>query len=353
VKRRAFIAAGFAPPAFAQVQRGRAFAFPRDHGAHLETRTEWWYATGWTGTPEAPRCGFQLTFFRSRTGLAEALPGRFAPRQVLFAHAAVTDLQAQRHHHSQRIARWSGRRDSALAFASTEDGEVRLADWSFVREAGAWRARLPAADFGLDLLLAPTQPPMLQGDAGFSRKGPLEAQASHYYSEPQLAASGALTLGSARLPVQGRAWLDREWSDAYLAPDAVGWDWVGFNLFDGSALMAFRIRLADGSTLWAGGGWRPASGAVRDFTPAEVRFTPGRRWTSPATRAAYPVEWMLATPAAEWRVRSLLDAQEMDSRANSGGVYWEGLSELLDGNGRRVGLGYLEMTGYAAKLRMS
>ncbi|MFO1271659.1 MAG: carotenoid 1,2-hydratase [Rubrivivax sp.] len=352
MRRRALLLAAVAAPAFGEIRRGRAFAFPRDHGAHLEARTEWWYATGWTGTPEAPRCGFQLTFFRSRTGLAEDLPGRFAARHLLFAHAAVTDLQARRHRHAQRIARWSGQRDSALAFASTEDAELRLADWSFVREGGRYRTRLPAADFALDLQLTPAQPPMLQGDAGFSRKGPLESQASHYYSEPQLAVAGALDLAGTPLAATGRAWLDREWSDSYLAPEAVGWDWVGFNLFDGSALMAFRVRRADGSTLWAGGGWRAAGSTVRDFAPAEVTFTPGRRWTSPATQAAYPVEWTLATPAGRFGVRSLLDAQELDSRANTGAVYWEGLSELVDAAGRRVGLGYLEMTGYAAKLRM-
>ena len=51
------------------------------------------------------------------------------------------------------------------------------------------------------------------------------------------------------------------------------------------------------------------------------------------------------------RVRALLHDQELDSRASTGAIYWEGLSELLDAGGRRVGLGYLEMTGYAARLR--
>ena len=81
-------------------------------------------------------------------------------------------------------------------------------------------------------------------------------------------------------------------------------------------------------------------------------MTPGRRWRSPGSGAVYPVEWQLQTPAGRWTVRALHDAQELDSRASTGTIYWEGLSELLDAAGRRIGLGYLEMTGYAAPLKL-
>ena len=112
------------------------------------------------------------------------------------------------------------------------------------------------------------------------------------------------------------------------------------------------LRRRDCSALWVGGSYRPAAGAVQAFGPNAVRFKPGRRWQSPATAASYPVQWQVDTPAGTFGVRALADAQELDSRASTGTVYWEGLSELLDAQGRRVGLGYLEMTGYAAPLRM-
>ena len=205
---------------------------------------------------------------------------------------------------------------------------------------------MPARGFALDLTLTRIQPLLLQGDGGFSRKGPEEAQASHYVSEPQLLATSAD--GS-----RGRAWLDHEWSDILLHPQAVGWDWIGINLFDGSALTAFVLRRRDGSALWAGGSFRAAGGAVQAFTPEQVRFTAGRRWQSPGSGTAYPVQWHVDTPAGRFEVRALLDAQELDSRQSTGTIYWEGLSELLGAQGRRVGLGYLEMTGYAAPLRLN
>ena len=348
--RRAWLLGLLAPLAQAQgnddaVRRGRPLAFPRDHGAHLQARTEWWYATGWLGSEAAPTAGFQITFFRSRTGLAQHSRSRFAARHLLFAHAALTTLSNGVHRHDQRIARWSGSVPSALGQAAINDGDVRLGPWALRRDASAWQARVPARDFTLDLKLAPTQPVLLQGDAGFSRKGPDEAQASHYYSEPQLLA----TTGTGE---QGRAWLDHEWSDQILHPEAVGWDWIGMNLFDGGALTAFVLRRRDGSALWVGGSFRAAGGAVQAFGPNAVRFKPGRRWQSPATAASYPVRWQVDTPVGTFSVRALADAQELDSRASTGTVYWEGLSELLDAQGRRVGLGYLEMTGYAAPLRM-
>ncbi|MBP6270629.1 MAG: carotenoid 1,2-hydratase, partial [Rhizobacter sp.] len=176
--------------------------------------------------------------------------------------------------------------------------------------------------------------------------------ASHYYSQPQLAVSGSVTRDGKTLPVRGTAWLDHEWSDSLLDPAAVGWDWIGMNLDDGAALTAFRLRGVDGRTVYGGGSFRSVGGTMRTFAANEVSFTPGRQWSSAASRARYPVEWDLDTPAGRFRVRALLDAQELDSRASTGSIYWEGLSELQDEQGRRIGGGYLEMTGYAARLSL-
>lgn len=345
------------------VKRGRGLVFPRDHGAHLDARTEWWYATGWL---DDARLGFQVTFFRSRTGLADSpaspsIPSsRFAPRQLLFAHAAITDVATGRHLHDERIVRWSGDTASATARASQADADVHIGTWRLWREpAGAdtstparWLSRIATRSFTLDLTMTRTQPLLLQGEAGFSRKGPDESQASHYYSEPQLDTRARITREGRTVEATGRAWIDHEWSQQILHPAAVGWDWIGMNLLDGSALTAFRLRRLDGSALWAGGSFRAAGAATVSFASDTVRWSPGRRWRSPATAAEYPVGWRIDTPAGAFEVRALLDAQELDSRGSTGAVYWEGLSELLDAQGQRVGIGYLEMTGYAAPLRL-
>jgi predicted secreted hydrolase len=355
----------------------RALRFPADLGAHPDTRTEWWYVTGWLvpaeapgeaapdrpATAAAPMFGFQVTFFRSRTDVPTDTPSRFAARQLVFAHAALTDLAAGRLRHDQRLARAG----FGVAEAATGDTALVLRDWSLRRDDGpvadgAYRARVVsrAQGFAFDLAFSPTRPLLLQGDAGLSRKGPDPRQASHYYSRPQLAVSGRLQreARAPALPVRGRAWLDHEWSETLLHPEAVGWDWIGMNLHDGAALTAFRLRRRDGSTVWTGGSFRPSGAAavqVFDGGADTVRFEPLRWWNSPATGARYPVEWRVRTPAGSFVVRALLEAQELDSRGSTGSVYWEGISELLAddvADRRRVGLGYLEMTGYAGALRL-
>lgn len=338
----------------------RALVFPRDHGSHPDLRTEWWYITG-HARAEGRLWGFQITFFRSRVDAAQDLQSAFAARQLVFAHAALTDVQGARQLHDQRIARAG----FGIAQALENDCDIRLRDWSLQRlpaaapGASRYAIRAQADGFALALDCTSTQPVLLQGDAGLSRKGPEPGQASYYYSQPQLAVTGSITLDGRRMAVaeapapDNRAWMDHEWSEALMAPDAVGWDWIGMNLTDGAALTAFQLRRADGSALWAGGSWRAAGTSVAQaFGPAQVRFTPQRHWRSPASGASYPVQWRVDTPAGSFAVEALLGAQELDSRGSTGATYWEGLSLLRDAAGREVGRGYLEMTGYAQRLRL-
>ncbi|WPH12300.1 lipocalin-like domain-containing protein [Variovorax paradoxus] len=349
LSRRSLLLAALAAAPAGWALPARTLQFPRDFGSHPDLQTEWWYITGHAKTPAGREFGFQVTFFRSRVDAAEGLRSAFAARNLVFAHAAVTDLEGRVLLHDQRIARAG----FGVASASEADTDVRLRDWSLVRrENGSYSARIPAGEFSLDLRFTPTQPVLLQGKAGLSRKGPEETQASYYYSEPQLRTQGRLTLKGQAFDVDGIAWLDHEWSEALMHPEAVGWDWIGMNLDDGSALTAFRLRRRDGSALWAGGSFRTRDGALRVFNNDEVRFESANTWTSPRTQAKYPTRWRVQTPSGSFEVRALLDDQELDSRGSTGGVYWEGLSDLVDAQGRRVGRGYLEMTGYAAPLRL-
>jgi predicted secreted hydrolase len=334
----------------------KALAFPRDHGAHPELRTEWWYLTGYAdaGTAAQQRLiGFQITFFRSRIDAAQSLQSRFAAKQLLFAHAAFTDITAQKHWHDQRIAR------AGFGIAQTSDAttDVKLRDWTLRRnQDGSYTSKIPARDFTLDLQFTPTQALLLQGQQGLSRKGPEEKQASYYYSQPQLSTQGSITQSGKSIPIkQGTAWLDHEWSEEILHPEAGGWDWIGMNLLDGSSLTAFQLRRKDGSALWAGGSLRsPRSTTI--FSPTDVQFKAGTQssavWQSPSSGGRYPVQWQVKTSRDNFTVRALMNAQELDSRSSTGTVYWEGLADLLDVQGKLVGRGYLEMTGYAGKLQI-
>ena len=183
--------------AYPHVVPGVELEFPRDEGAHPGYRIEWWYVTGWVQDEAGAPLGFQVTFFRVRPGLGESNPSRFAARQVLFGHAAVADPAHGKLRHAER----SAREGFDLAFAREGRVDVRIDDWRLRQDGDRYRAVVRGDDFALQLDLDREQPPLLQGDRGFSRKGPLEPSASYYYSLPHLRVSGEVTIdGRARRP---------------------------------------------------------------------------------------------------------------------------------------------------------
>lgn len=382
---------------FTPVLPGHAPVFPRDGGAHPGFRTEWWYVTGWVTDSAGVERGFQLTFFRVRTGIGEGSRSRFAPSQLMLAHAAIADPARGRLRQAERAERAL----PPLAGAAEGQPRVWIGDWSLEQQGDRYRSRVQAQDFAFDLDFISDRAPLLNGESGFSRKAADPRHASHYYSRPQLQVSGHLVLDGKTLAVQGRAWLDHEWSSELMPAQARGWDWIGINLHDGGALMAFRLRDAEGRALWTALSLRAGDRAQADRTwqgPDVLRFVPQRFWRSPRTGIEYPVEWSLTLsapgePLRHLRLIPLFDDQELDSRRSTGALYWEGAVRLVEetsgeslcgvsvpgrglsgcsefrspgtdaphtaGQGsamaaaaRELGRGYLEMTGYAERLEL-
>ncbi len=320
---------------------------PADHGSHPDYRTEWWYVTGWLATGGGEPVGFQVTFFRTRPDVPAGNPSAFAPKQLVIAHAALSDTRLGRLRHAERIARAG----HGLAGADAADTHVWLDGWHLERDGEAYRTRVEGEGFAFELALEATQPAMINGRGGYSRKGPRPDLASFYYSVPQLEVSGFIERDGSRDAVTGLAWLDHEWSTALLDERAVGWDWIGINLDDGGALMAFQLRDAAGGAVWAGGSLRDSGGRLSILGPEDVAFLPQRRWRSPRTGIEYPVSWIVRAGGQTWSVEPLLDDQESDSRATTGSVYWEGAVRAIR-DGSEAGRGYLELTGYGEPLRL-
>ena len=332
-------------PDFAPVVPGYVLRFPEDEGSHPQFRTEWWYVTGWLDTTPVPH-GFQVTFFRTRPHPPTANPSRFAPQHILIAHAALSDPARMHLLHEQR----SARPGFGLADAAIGETNVWIDDWSLRARAQGYAARVEAKDFALDLLLQPTQSPLLQGDRGYSRKGPNPLSASYYYSLPHLRVAGRIRNGSSSREVSGIAWLDHEWSSQPLDAEASGWDWTGINLDDGSALMVYVMRRRQGGIHWAEAMQRAASGAARSFRADAIRLVPQRLWKSPRTGASYPVATQVHLGDTVLDLVPLMDDQESDSRISTGAIYWEGAVTAVRDK-TRIGRGYLELTGYVKPLR--
>jgi predicted secreted hydrolase len=337
---------------FARALAPRAFAFPADHGPHPAFRTEWWYWTGNLRVPAATgsarRFGFQLTFFR--TALAPWIAPRrsaWETRDVYMAHLALTDVAAGRFHASDRWAR------AALDLAGATGDPVRvwLGDWTAEGtgpDGLPMRLRAGDDEVRLDLTLASLKPPVLHGERGLSRKSHEPGNASYYYSLTRMRAGGEVRVGGQAFPVEGLAWMDREWSTSSLGSDLVGWDWFALQLEDGRELMLYRLRRRDGGIAPASQGTIVlADGAARSLERDAVEVVPLGYWTSPRGGTRYPAGWRLRIPALalDLTVTPLIPDQELDLAVR----YWEGAvrAEGMAAGRPLLGEGYVELVGYA------
>lgn len=345
----ACLAAGpaFTAEPWRQASRDYVLSLPEDHASHPDHRIEWWYYTGNLESDRGRRFGYQVTFFRIGIDRAPANPSVWAVRDLLMAHIAVTDAESGRHLFAERLSRagagWAG--------ASPRELRVWNDDWEARLEFG--RHRLQARDprFAIDLLLTEDRPPVLHGDRGYSQKGSTPGNATHYYSLTRMPTEGGISIDGERHRVTGLSWMDHEFGTSFLEKGQQGWDWFSVQFDDGSDLMVFQLRRADGSADPQSSGTLVRPGQPqRRLDASGIALTPGRRWTSAASGGTYPVEWRIALPGEqiELEARPLVDGQELVG-PRSGVSYWEGAIEV---RGRRAGQpvtgrGYLEMTGYS------
>jgi predicted secreted hydrolase len=332
-------AAGVEP--YRQAGPGYRYAFPRDHFEHPDLRTEWWYYTGNLRDSAGGRFGFELVFFRhgQRRGPTE---NRSAWRidDLYLAHLALTDIETKKFYKSQRL----NRAGPGVAGARFSEQRVWNGNWSARWEGEQQVLEATADEFHFRLDLEPIKPPVIHGVGGISQKSAGAGKASYYVSLPRLAVSGELTIGGAKHPVTGTAWMDHEWFTNQLADDQIGWDWFSVQLDNQTELMLFQLRRKDGSIdPYSAGTYIDLQGHARHLAHDEFSLAPLRRWKK------YPVEWQIRVPSLglSLEAKAAVDDQELDDK--TGPAYWEG---AVTYSGSAGGVGYLEMTGYDKPVRL-
>jgi predicted secreted hydrolase len=331
---------------------GRKFEFPRDHHAHREFKTEWWYFTGNLFDQDGHRFGYELTFFRDGIQpVAERDPNasRFIVDDLKFAHFAITDVSRQQFHFGQKTSR------GAFGEAGFDDGP-RLAwidNWSLTAKGDdVFELTASGAAGAIHLELRPRKLPVIHGENGVSVKAAGGASASHYYSIPRLETTGSLTVNGNARAVRGETWFDHEWSSSQLGKGQVGWDWLCLQWEDGAELMLYRMRLENGQPDSSSSGtWIAPDGTATHLRASDFQMTPVGFWKSKASGAQYPIGWRILLPAhhADFTIKAAVEDQELKLGPIT---YWEGAidaSGSRDGNAVK-GRGYLELTGYAGRL---
>ena len=330
------------------------WVFPRDHGAHPEFRTEWWYFTGNLTDPAKKRFGYQLTFFRQGVVFEAKEPNHpWAIRDVYLAHFTLTDVSADQFLYAERVSR----KGPGLAGADEKGMHVWLLNWMAKMEGK--KVRLEARHQGMELSLdlVPRKPLVFHGKNGLSRKGPATGQASYYFSYTDLETRGAVKTGMSQTPisVNGVSWLDHEFGSNQLTPEQVGWDWFSLHLSDGQDLMIYFLRRKDGTVEPSSSGTLVTrSGSSIHLKLSEVNVEILDFWKSPKSGGNYPSRWKVKVPMAkiDLEVAPLVASQELLTEGSTGVTYWEG---AVAGKGTSAGKpitceGYVELTGYAGSL---
>jgi predicted secreted hydrolase len=335
---------------------------PRDDGPH-DRLTEWWYYTGHLVATDGRHFGFEAVIFRAERG---SVPVTWA------SHLALTDEAGKRFLYGQR-SEVGGAADrspidasgapsgfdlAVTGFDPTDPTSATRAPWRLAGSGGHDRivaALSPAeaakagAAFGLDLRLDAEKPAALHDHDGWIDFGP--AGGSYYYSRIRMAAGGTLTIDGAELAVTGTAWFDHQWGD-FISVGGGGWDWFAVNLDDGTDLTLSLVRNADGTYPLVYGTIVDADGKTTHLDRSEFEVTSKGTWVSPATGAVYPAGWLISIPSRGLFITlaPTVQDQELDTRATTGVVYWEGSQTVTAVRGRfgvSGGEAYVELTGYA------
>ena len=303
---------------------------PKDEAPHQDL-TEWWYYTGHLQAEDGRRWGFELVVF-------QALRGTLPP--VYLSHFALTDRQ-------RGLFRYEERGSQGPQPQPAEGFSLDVGGWRMQGRLGRDRLGAAMTDYSIDLALSTDRPAVLH-DGGLVSFGP--AGDSYYYSRTRMDVAGTVEDHGDRVPVRGLAWCDRQWGNFLVLGG--GWDWFSVQLEDGSDLMLNLIRDAEGTIRLAYGTYVDRRGEYRHLAADQFDVEPTGRWTSPRSGATYPMGWRarLREPLLDLAIRPVLEDQELDVRATTSTIYWEGESEVAGTrDGRPIrGQAYVELTGYAA-----
>jgi predicted secreted hydrolase len=333
-----------------------SWVFPRDHGAHPNFKTEWWYFTGNLQDAQQRKFGYQLTLFRQGIQFTPAQPtSRWAVRDFYFGHFTISDLAANQFHVAERVSRGA----LGEARAAPDRMDVALGPWTIQQEDAAresYHLEAREADMAIDFEEHPLKPLVLEGVGGLSRKADGVGEASYYYSYPRLATSGQLRVGKKTYVVSGLSWFDHEFSTSSLGKNQVGWDWFCIQLENHEEIMLYAMRDKSGAMdPVSEGTWVKADGTSERLVPGSFSIGKKGAWRSPRSGAVYPAGWHIVVPGhrADLTVMPAMADQELRLTRMGALDYWEGACSI-EGSVADVpvrGVGYTELTGYAGALQ--
>jgi predicted secreted hydrolase len=307
--------------------------FASDDGPH-PAPIEWWYTTGHLFTAAGDRYGFEFVIFKAhQAGIAGYA-----------AHLAITDNPAGRFRYDQRL----GFAPPDADVPTMTGFDLRSLDWHMQGLGDDINLTAALDGYALELALTSTKPPVLHDGDGYIDYG--SSGASYYYSRTRMRASGTLTVAGTPFEIDGAAWFDHQWGD-FTTFRTGGWDWFSVQLDDDTEIMLYIVRDKQGQAVAVDGSFVAEDGTLTILEPSDFIIDSTGSWTSPATAVTYPIGWTVSIRGLDIELtldRSMPD-QELDTRASTGIIYWEGEVTVTGSRaGASIGgLGYVELTGHS------
>jgi predicted secreted hydrolase len=323
-------------------QPGYHYVFPRDHFAHPDYQTEWWYYTGNLRAPDGHRFGYELTFFSQAVPNSKDENLVWRRDRLYLAHLALSDIDGHLFYHFERL----NRAGPGLAGAYW-NGNWRV-QW---KSTGEQELQAVSDRFTLTLDLNAVKPLVINGEDGISRKGPAVGEASHYISFTRLASKGQLNLNGKAFPLTGVSWMDHEFFTVPPSNTLAGWDWFAIQLENNEEIMLYRLRSKSGvPNPYSSATFVDSHGVAHHLDASQFSASPSDLWESPKSKARYPLSWEITIPSLDLQLseRTELKDQELFTPRSLAPSYWEGAVTYtghIHGNPVK-GVGYLEMTGY-------
>lgn len=317
--------------------------FPEDESVH-DYIVEWWYFNGHLKDRNKNEYSFMDCLFKVDVKKVK-IPflSKIPLKTSYFSHSLVSDLKHKNFYH--RVAPFSIISDDSfskpLLYINYLNPEFKNGYINCVIEKTS-KLTYHLKNEDIDLTLILMKKPLLEGGRGFLN---FHSKTTYYYSLTNMKTEGRIKIKNEWINVTGKSWMDHQWADVSYSKDR--WDWFSIQLDNDIEMVCFvyddgkiKTYLADISY---------PDNKQEYFKEAEI-IPYGRRWTSPKSKAVYPLTWKIKIPSQNIDLN--LTARNKNQEILFGSInYWEGplhVEGVFKGK-KANGAGFMELVGYPSQ----
>ena len=317
----------------------RKISFPKD-GLKHDNIIEWWYFNGHLHDSRGNYYAFMDCLFKADPKKVNIpIISRIPMKYVYFSHSLLSDAKNRKFYTdiNPMVVTSQDSFTKPLMFVDYTLPSLKGYFNYEIYEIKPFKFRLKSKFF--DLILTSRKKPLLEGGKGFLN---LNSKQTYYYSLTNMETKGWITIGSRRVEVSGKSWMDHQWADVPYSADK--WTWFSVQLDNNCEMVCFEYDDRKKKTYLASMIDRKGSA----FHTTDVKIIPkGKGWESPKTGAKYPLSWEITAPSfkIELTLSPIIKEQEMFFSAIN---YWEGPMKVSGTmKGKKVsGMGFMELASY-------